>query len=61
MTVPKHQCRIEDLSGNVISLYAKGLTTGEIHAHVEGIYDTAASRETISKITDEIVADITTW
>ena len=61
VTVPKHQRRLEGLSGNVISLYAKGLTTGEIQAHLEEIYDTAVSRETISKITDEIVADMAAW
>ena len=59
--VPKHQRRLDGLSGNVISLYAKGLTTGEIQAHLEEIYDTEVSRETISKITDEIVADMTAW
>ena len=58
VTVPKHQRRLEGLSANVISLYAKGLTTGEIQAHLEEIYDTEVSRETISKITDEIVADM---
>ena len=61
VTVPKHQRRLEGLSANVISLYAKGLTTGEIQAHLEEIYDTEVSRETISKITDEIVADMTAW
>ena len=61
VTVPKHQRRLEGLSGNVISLYAKGLTTGEIQAHLVEIYDTEVSRETISKITDEIVADMTAW
>ena len=61
VTVPKHQRRLEGLSGNVISLYAKDLTTGEIQAHLEEIYDTAVSRETISKITDEIVADPAAW
>lgn len=60
-TIPKHQRRLDGLSGNVISLYAKGLTTGEIQAHLEEIYDTAVSRETISKITDEIVEDMTAW
>ena len=34
MTVPKYQRRLEGLSGNVISLYAKGLTTGEIQQHL---------------------------
>ena len=61
VTVPKHQRRLDGLSGNVISLYAKGLTTGEIQAHLEEIYDTEVSRETISKITDEIVADMAAW
>ncbi len=61
VTVPKHKRRLDGLSGNVISLYAKGLTTGEIQAHLEEIYDTSVSRETISKITDEIVADMAVW
>ena len=46
-TVPKHRRRLDGLSGNVISLYAKGLTTGEIQAHLEEIYDVSVSRETI--------------
>lgn len=60
-TVPKHARRLDGLSGNVISLYAKGLTTGEIQAHLAEIYGTDISRETISKITDEIVADMVAW
>ena len=40
VTVLKHQRRLEGLSGNVISLYAKVLTTGEIQAHLVEIYDT---------------------
>lgn len=60
-TVPKHTRRLDGLSGNVISLYAKGLTTGEIQAHLAEIYGTDISRETISKITDEIVDDMVAW
>src|SRR5438132_2101720 len=60
-TVPKHQRRLEGLSGNVISLYAKGLTTGDIQAHLLEIYGTEISRETISKITDQIVEDMAAW
>jgi putative transposase len=37
------------------------LTTGEIQAHLAEIYDTEVSRETISKITDEIVGDMLAW
>src|SRR5947209_1771477 len=60
-TVPKHQRRLDGLSGNVVSLYAKGLTTGDIQAHLWEIYGTEISRETISKITDQIVDDMTAW
>ena len=45
----------------MIGLYGQGLTTGGIQAHLEEIYDTSVSRETISKITDGIVADMAVW
>lgn len=61
LTVPKHQRRLDGLSGNVISLYAKGMTTGDIQAHLLEIYGTEISRETISKITDQIVEDMASW
>ena len=61
MTVPKYQRRLDGLSGNVISLYAKGLTTGDIQQHLAEIYGTEVSRETISKITDQIVEDMVAW
>jgi transposase-like protein len=61
VTVPKHARRLEGLAGNVISLYAKGLTTGDIQAHLFEIYDTEISRETISKITDAVVEDMVAW
>lgn len=61
VTVPKHQRRLDGLTGNVISLYAKGMTTGDIQAHLADIYDTDISRETISKITDAIVDDMVAW
>ena len=61
VTVPKHQRRLDGLAGGVISLYAKGMTTGDIQAHLSEIYDTSISRETISKITDGIVDDMIAW
>lgn len=59
--VPKYQRRLDGLAGNVISLYAKGLTTGDIQQHLLEIYGTEVSRETISKITDQIVDDMIAW
>jgi putative transposase len=60
-TVPKHVRRLDGLAGNVISLYAKGLTTGDIQAHLFEIYDTEISRDTISKITDTVLTDMLAW
>jgi putative transposase len=61
VTVPKGARRLDGLSGNVISLYAKGLTTGNIQAHLLEIYGTEISRATISRITDAVVEDMTGW
>jgi putative transposase len=61
VTIPKHVRRLDGLTGNVISLYAKGMTTGDIQSHLLEIYGTEISRETISKITDTIVEDMNAW
>lgn len=49
---------VTGLGANVLSLYSKGLTTGEIQTHLVEIYDTEVSRETISKITDAVLPDM---
>jgi transposase-like protein len=61
VTVPKHARRLDGLTINVVSLYAKGMTTGDIQAHLLEIYGTEISRETISKITDAVVDDMVAW
>lgn len=61
VTVPVGTRKLDGFAANVISLYAKGMTTGEIQAHLDEIYDTKISRETISKITDRIVEDMNAW
>jgi putative transposase len=59
--VPKGVRRLDGLNANVISLYAKGMTTGDIQAHLADIYGTEISRDTISKITDAILGDMVGW
>jgi len=61
VAVPEHARRLEGLAVNVISLYAKGMTTGDIQAHLFEIYGTEISRETISKLTDSIVEEMVAW
>jgi putative transposase len=60
-TVPKHVRRLDGLNANVLSLYAKGLTTGDIQSHLVEIYGTELSRETISKITDAVIEEMGAW
>jgi putative transposase len=45
----------------VLSLYAKGLTTGEISAHFAEIYGASVSKETISRITDKVIEEMQAW
>ena len=42
-------------------MYAKGLTTGEISAHFTDIYGASISKETVSRITDTVVAEMAEW
>lgn len=61
LTVRKGQRRLDGVDSMVISLTAKGLTTGEVEAHLAEVYSTDISRETISKITDRVLGDMAEW
>jgi hypothetical protein len=45
----------------VISLTAKGLTTGEVSTHLGEVYGADVSRDTISRITDRVFAEMAEW
>jgi len=59
--VKKRQRRLSGVDEIVLSLYAKGLTTGEISAHFAEIYGASVSKETISRITDKVIEEMTDW
>jgi transposase-like protein len=59
--VRKHQRRLGGVDDMVLSLSAKGLTTGEISAHLAEVYGTSVSKDTISAITDRVIAELTDW
>src|SRR5215475_3973909 len=59
--VKKRQRRLSGVEDMVISLSAKGLTTGEIAAHLAEVYGAEVSRQTISTITDKVVEGMTEW
>ncbi|WP_205627686.1 transposase, partial [Streptomyces pathocidini] len=53
--VKKRQKRLTGVDEMVISLAAKGLTTGEVQAHLAEVYGADVSRQTISTITDKVL------
>ena len=59
--VGKHQRRLSGVEDLVISLSAKGLTTGEIAAHLAEVYGAQVSKQTISTITDRVMEGMAEW
>jgi putative transposase len=59
--VAKRQRRFGGIDNLVISLTAKGLTTGEVVAHLGEVYGTEVSKETISTITDRVMDSFSQW
>jgi len=61
MMVRKHQRRLGGVDDMVLSLSAKGLTTGEISSHLADVYGASVHKDTISTITDRVLGEITEW
>ena len=59
--VRKRQRRLSGVDEMVLSLSAKGLTHGEICAHLAEVYDADVSRQTISTITDKVMDGMAEW
>ncbi|QQQ64278.1 IS256 family transposase [Paenarthrobacter ureafaciens] len=59
--VPKRRRRLDGIDEVVLSLSARGLTTGEIAAHFEEVYGARVSKDTISRITEKVAAELAEW
>jgi transposase-like protein len=59
--VKKRQRRLGGVDEMVLSLSAKGLTHGEISAHLAEVYGATVSKQTISTITDSVIAGMVEW
>lgn len=59
--VKKRQRRLEGVDTIVLSLTAKGLTTGEVSAHFAEVYGASVSKDTVSRITDRVVEEMAEW
>lgn len=59
--VKKNQTTLPSIEDQVLSMYAKGMTTRDIEKHLESLYGIDASPELISRITDKILPLVTEW
>lgn len=59
--VKKHQTDISSIEDQVLSMYAKGMTTRDISSHLQDVYGVEASATMISKMTDRILPIAKEW
>jgi putative transposase len=51
----------QDIEEKILSMYAKGMTTGDIESHIQDIYGVEVSDTTVSRITDKILPIAKEW
>ena len=61
MIVPQRKRRLDGVDQIVLSLTARGLTTGEIAAHFDEVYGAKVSKDTISRITEKVTGELAEW
>ncbi len=59
--MPKRKRRLDGIDQIVLSLSARGLTTGEIAAHFEEVYVARVFKDTISRITEKVAGELAEW
>lgn len=59
--VPKWKRRLGSIDEMILSLYARGMTTRDIRAHLAEVYGVDASHETVANVTDVVAEEITSW
>lgn len=61
IVIPKNKRDISGIEEQVISLYARGMSTRDIHDQVKDLYGIELSAEMVSKITDKMIPQIKEW
>jgi putative transposase len=61
LIIPKHERRFTGFDQKIIAMYARGMTVREIQGYLLEMYGTQVSPDFISKVTDEIMAEVTAW
>jgi len=61
VVVPKDKRRLGKIEDAIISLYAKGMTTGDIKEYLDEIYGIDMSRQFVSTVTDNVMNFVKEW
>lgn len=61
LIIGKHERRFTGFDQKIIAMYARGMTVREIQGYLAEMYDTEVSPDFISKVTDEVMAEVTAW
>ena len=59
--VRKHQTRLDGFDDKILSMYARGMTTRDIQAHLKKIYGVEVSPTLISEVTDAVLEEVKSW
>jgi putative transposase len=59
--VRKGQTRLKGFNDRIIALYARGMTTRNIRAHLREMYDVEVSPDLISRVTDGVLEELAEW
>ena len=59
--VKKRQRRFEGFDDKILALYARGLSTRDIEAHLQEIYGVKVGRDLVSRVTDGVIDDVRAW
>jgi putative transposase len=59
--VRKGQTRLDGFNERIVALYARGMTTRDIRAHLREMYDVDVSADLISRVTDAVVEELAEW
>jgi putative transposase len=59
--VKKRQRRFEGFDDKILALYARGMSTRDIEAHIAEIYGVHVGRDLISRVTDAVMDDARAW
>ena len=59
--IPKHEKRTPLFNDQIISMYSFGMSTRDIQRHLQQVYGVEVSAETISNITESVMADVREW